>query len=70
MFGNPFIFNKEKDRLSSIEKYKEWIYDKINKEPEFLKAILDLKGKILACNCKPKKCHGDIIIEIINNLSK
>ena len=29
--------------------------------------ILELDDKILGCWCKPLDCHGDILIELLNN---
>jgi len=29
--------------------------------------VHELRGKILGCWCKPKKCHGDVLIDILNN---
>jgi hypothetical protein len=26
--------------------------------------VSELKGKILGCWCKPKPCHGDILVEL------
>lgn len=26
-----------------------------------------MKGKILGCFCKPKSCHGDILVELVEN---
>lgn len=60
-WGNPFKIGKDGTRTEVIEKYKKWLLN--NKE--LMSEILVLDGKILACHCKPKKCHGDIIIETI-----
>jgi hypothetical protein len=27
-----------------------------------------LKGKVLGCFCKPKECHGDILVELVEKL--
>lgn len=47
--------------------YKEDFLKQIDNDPEFRKAVLGLRGKILACWCKSAKgggsCHGDIIVE-------
>jgi alkylated DNA repair dioxygenase AlkB len=59
-WGNPFKMKSEDDRDIVIEKYKEWIV----KQPNLLKDLHELKGKRLACYCKPKKCHGDILAEL------
>ncbi len=60
-WGNPFIIGKDGNRSEVIKKYREWLLN--NKE--LMSEILTLDGKILACHCKPKRCHGDIIIETI-----
>ena len=27
--------------------------------------IMELDGKILGCHCKPKRCHGDVLVDVI-----
>ena len=29
-----------------------------------------LKNKVLGCWCKPDKCHGDILIKILNEIEE
>lgn len=65
-FGNPYVIGKDEDREEVIEKYKKWFYKRINNE-RFLKQVLELKGEVLGCYCHPLPCHGDIIIEFLNN---
>lgn len=60
-WGNPFIIGKDGTREEVIEKYKNYILNK----PELLKDLPELKGKVLGCFCKPKDCHGDILVELI-----
>lgn len=31
--------------------------------------LLELKGKRLGCWCKPAPCHGDVLVELIEELS-
>lgn len=33
---------------------------------ELLARLPELRGKTLACWCKPKKCHGDILLELLH----
>ena len=69
-FGNKFEIGKHGTREEVIELYKEWFYKKLKSE-RFKNAVLKLKGKRLACFCKPKACHGDIIVNYLeNNLDK
>jgi len=70
-FGNPFTHIKNREtkaeyivstRKEAIQKYKEYLLN----NSELLDKIEQLRGKTLGCWCSPKKCHGDVIIEILN----
>lgn len=65
IFANPFKIGKDGSRDDVIEKYKKYIVDKIEKEPELKNELLKLKGKQLGCWCSPEKCHGDVLLELI-----
>lgn len=86
ILGNPFTsksLNKTKAQFQckspeeSIEKYKEYLINKINNKD---KEICDELNKIyklartgyvyLVCYCSPKICHGDIIKQIIDKKLK
>lgn len=61
IWGNPFVVNKDGNRLEVIEKYKAYaatLVDDIKRE---------LKGKDLVCWCAPKPCHADVLLEIANS---
>ena len=64
-FGNPFMMRTEADRFEVIRKYRKYFYDRLRKDPVFYKKVLALKGKKLGCWCKPKPCHGDVIVEFL-----
>ncbi len=73
-FGNPFYLknvNDEKERAEVVDNYRKYFYNRIKTDQAFLDAVLTLKGKTLGCFCKqPNKevaCHGDIIVEFLNN---
>jgi hypothetical protein len=70
-YGNPYshLDNtlaefKVKSRKEAIEKYREWILRGDGRY--LLNDIEELRGKILGCWCSPKACHGDVLIEILN----
>lgn len=67
-FGNPFPLEKGAPKGSTLEKYKEYFYNRINEDPEFKARIHALKGKTLGCFCKPHPCHGDTIAEYLNTI--
>ena len=73
-FGNPIakvvcpkckIIHKNKDSLPCFEEYLYW---KLNSDSEFKSRFLELEGKTLGCFCKPKDCHGDVIIKVLNKI--
>jgi hypothetical protein len=70
-WGNPFthlpldetlaIYQVD-SREEAIEKYRDWI----QKQPEMLNRLHELKDKVLGCWCHPLPCHGDILAELAN----
>ena len=65
-WGNPFVLGKDGNREEVIEKYKAWI----EAQPTLLEAARkELKGKTLGCWCSPRLCHGDVLIDIANDIS-
>jgi hypothetical protein len=60
-WGNPFQIGTHGTRKEVIEKYRNYILN--NKE--LMDSLYELEGKILGCWCKPKPCHGDVLVELI-----
>jgi hypothetical protein len=60
-WANPYRIGIDGNRDDVIKKYKEWILN----QPDLINNLSELEGKTLACWCYPKKCHGDILIELI-----
>ena len=66
-FGNPFVAHKPEDRDDVCDKFEEMI----SNDPELVALVKkELKGKDLICFCKPKRCHGDILLRIANEPDK
>ena len=59
-WGNPFKSGRDGTSEEVIEKYREWI----TYRPDLLEALHEIKGKVLGCWCKPKPCHGDILVRL------
>ena len=75
IFGNPFVIGKEGTREEVIRQYEQCIRDMLEDRKDcfcpFRKAVYNLpENAILGCYCKPKACHGDIIIKIWEELHK
>lgn len=72
-WGNPFSHMdntkaeyKVDTREEAVEKYREWILN----QPHLLADLHELKGKTLGCYCKPKSCHGDVLVELVDKLGE
>ena len=69
-WGNPFKIGapnyanagRKITREESIDLYYDWIIGK----HDLLDQLDELKGKRLGCWCKPKACHGDVLVKLIN----
>ena len=59
-WANPFSV-KRYGREEAIKRYEH----KLRSKPELLVRLPELEGKILACWCKPKACHGDVLLRLI-----
>lgn len=62
-WGNPFVMYHEGQRNSVCESYKIWINKQLKSKSLDLKDLE--KAKRLGCHCKPKKCHGDYLKELL-----
>lgn len=60
-WGNPYKEGRDGTRQEILIKYREHITN----SPELLADLHELKGKKLACWCKPLGCHGDILKELV-----
>jgi len=67
-FGNPFKIYKDGTRDEIIEKFKKYFYNRLEKDKEFKKHVLELKGLRLGCFCAPRRCHSDVIAAYLNSL--
>lgn len=70
MWANPFKINKNQSREEVLLMYSEYIEKKLESDNNLINELLKLKGKNLGCWCKPKCCHGDILIKMIEKYNK
>ena len=68
-WGNPFSHLptaharwKVDTREEAIAKFEVWI----KTQPHLMRALPELKGKVLGCWCSPKACHGDVLARLAN----
>jgi len=69
IWGNPYQIGQDGDRDEVIRKF-EYDFKRgfLKASENFEKNISTLKGKVIACHCKPAACHGDVIAQYINSL--
>ena len=61
-WGNPFEIGKHGTRAEVIAKYRAYLIN----NPNLLARLHELKDKTLGCWCKPKACHGDVLVEMLH----
>lgn len=62
-WGNPYQIGVHGTREEVIQKYREMILG--NKK--LLAALPELRGKVLGCWCYPLACHGDVLVELLED---
>lgn len=68
-WGNPFVIGKDGDRTEVIEKYSQYIRKQMVSGVLTNKDFEELRGKVLGCFCKPAACHGDVLVDILEEMS-
>lgn len=70
VLGNPFRIGKDGNREEVIKKYRTYLYNCIKVVDE-LNNLADMKeDTVLGCWCRPKACHGDVVINAVNWLKE
>jgi hypothetical protein len=68
-FCNPFKVGKDGTLDEVVEKFEKYIQEKIKSGEIKKEELIELHGKKLGCWCKPNKCHGDVLLKIINSFT-
>jgi len=61
-WGNPFTIGTDGTREEVVATYRAWLLT----QPELLRRIPELRGKVLGCWCAPHLCHGHVLAEFAN----
>jgi hypothetical protein len=61
-WANPYTVKEYGSLDTVITKYREYVKSK----PELMTSLHELKGKRLGCWCHPNPCHGDVLLELLN----
>jgi len=68
VLGNHDKIGRDGNREEVIAKYKKYLWNCIRVVDE-LNRLKDMSDStVLGCWCKPKACHGDVIIKAVNYL--
>ncbi len=61
--GNPFFMRSEAEREEACDRFEA-----LRAKDEAFKERVrrELKGKRIACHCKPRRCHLDWIAKVAN----
>lgn len=68
-WGNPYshkIGTRAKFLVSSVDEAVEKYEEYARNNPEIMNSLDELENKIIGCWCAPNKCHGDVLIKLIN----
>ena len=61
---NPYRIGKDGNRKECIDKFRNYLLE----NEELTKDLWQLDGKVLGCFCKPLPCHGDVIVQLIEEM--
>ena len=68
VLGNPFVIGKDGNREEVIKKYREYLWNCICVVDELKRISLMDDDVKLGCWCKPKKCHGEVVVKAVEYL--
>lgn len=74
-FGNPYVVGEECGRCGKLHAYpaetlpcfREYFAARVLRDGEFRARVEGLRSQTLGCFCKPKPCHGDVIVEYLHD---
>jgi hypothetical protein len=61
-WGNPFVMGEDGDRNTVCDSFEVYF----NLKPSLQVKISSLAGKVLGCWCFPERCHGNHLVEQLN----
>lgn len=65
VWGNPY---SDLPRAEALAKFRIYFMGKLKSREITIDQLRSLRGKRLGCSCKPKPCHGDFIVEVVNKV--
>jgi len=75
IFGSPFKVGDDGTHDEVLVKYQAYFLDRLVKDEAFRVTVDALKGKRLACWCRPPEgfkgrvlCHGQFLVAFLDNI--
>lgn len=71
LWGNPYVVGTQEgqfDRDAAVTLYRDHFENSVLADDGLRRGLLGLRGKRIACHCKPLSCHGDVIAGYLNSL--
>ncbi len=65
---NPYKIGKDGDRAQCLQKYENFIRNRLEVESGLKDELKKLKDKNLGCWCAPEPCHGNVLLKILEEL--
>ena len=63
-WGNPFLVGIDGTRDEVVDLFEQYAMWRLLVQPDWLDSLIE---KDLICCCVPEKCHGDVIVTILEN---
>ncbi|KNC47411.1 uncharacterized protein AMSG_11785, partial [Thecamonas trahens ATCC 50062] len=60
-WANPFSVKSAGSHAAACAAYERYV----RAQPDLMAALSELNGKTLGCWCKPKPCHGDVLVKLV-----
>ena len=70
VYANPYIVGKDGTREWCLATYEDlWRHRLASVSGQHWRSLLlALEGKRLGCWCAPKRCHGDVLVKLIEEI--
>lgn len=67
-WGNPYPLPKGYDIAADPERILDRYESHVRSRPDLITALSELRGKVLGCWCAPKRCHGDVLVRLVEEI--
>lgn len=69
IYGNPFAITPDQTRDQVVDRFDAYATARIETDMVFRQAVLELDGRDVCCCCTPRRCHGDVLLRLSQELA-